>query len=114
MLHQQFLSISPAATMSYDRFGRFPNKLLVGQSTINLPKGQSGDNLLPMGRTERGKPAGMMGARQKMTLRPLSEAEQHELQRVAKASSERVDIAASLTPGVFSFHRSDHDWAHLA
>ena len=32
-----------------------------------------------------------MGARQKMTLRPLSEAEQHVLQRVAKASSERVD-----------------------
>jgi transposase len=32
-----------------------------------------------------------MGARQKMTLRPLSEAERHELQRVAKASSERVD-----------------------
>jgi len=32
-----------------------------------------------------------MGARQKITLRPLSEAEQHELQRVAKASSERVD-----------------------
>jgi transposase len=32
-----------------------------------------------------------MGARQKNTLRPLSEAEQHELQRVARASSERVD-----------------------
>jgi transposase len=32
-----------------------------------------------------------MGARQKTALRPLSEAEQHELQRVAKASSERVD-----------------------
>jgi transposase len=32
-----------------------------------------------------------MGARQKQALRPLSEAEQHELQRVAKARSERVD-----------------------
>lgn len=32
-----------------------------------------------------------MGARQKIALRPLSEAEQHALQRVAKASSERVD-----------------------
>src|SRR6266516_1982098 len=32
-----------------------------------------------------------MGARQKHTLRPLSEAERRELQRVAKASSERVD-----------------------
>src|SRR2546428_10378878 len=32
-----------------------------------------------------------MGARQKQALRPLSEAEQQELQRVAKASSERVD-----------------------
>jgi transposase len=32
-----------------------------------------------------------MGAQQKQALRPLSEAEQHELQRVAKASSERVD-----------------------
>jgi transposase len=32
-----------------------------------------------------------MGARQKQALRPLSEAERHELQRVAKASSERVD-----------------------
>jgi transposase len=32
-----------------------------------------------------------MGARQKQPLRPLSEVERHELQRVAKASSERVD-----------------------
>jgi len=32
-----------------------------------------------------------MGARQKITLRSLSEAERHELQRVARASSERVD-----------------------
>ncbi len=32
-----------------------------------------------------------MGARPKMVLRPLGEAEQHALQRVAKASSERVD-----------------------
>jgi transposase len=32
-----------------------------------------------------------MGARQKTALRPLSEAERRELQRVAKASSERVD-----------------------
>jgi transposase len=32
-----------------------------------------------------------MGARQKTALRPLSEAERHALQRVAKASSERVD-----------------------
>jgi transposase len=32
-----------------------------------------------------------MGVRQKTPLRPLSEAERHELQRVAKASSERVD-----------------------
>lgn len=32
-----------------------------------------------------------MGARPKSTLRPLSEAERHELQRVAKACSERVD-----------------------
>lgn len=32
-----------------------------------------------------------MGARQKQALRPLSEAEQQELQRIAKASSERVD-----------------------
>lgn len=32
-----------------------------------------------------------MGARQKIMLRPLNEAEQHELQRVARASSERVD-----------------------
>lgn len=32
-----------------------------------------------------------MGAQQKITLRPLSQAERHELQRVAKASSERVD-----------------------
>jgi len=32
-----------------------------------------------------------MGARQKTALRPLSQAERHELQRVAKASSERVD-----------------------
>jgi len=36
----------------------------------------------------RGK---QMGARQKQGLRPLSEAERHELQRRAKASSERVD-----------------------
>jgi transposase len=32
-----------------------------------------------------------MGAHPKIALRPLSEAEQHALQRVAKASSERVD-----------------------
>jgi hypothetical protein len=32
-----------------------------------------------------------MGAHQKQALRLLSEAERHELQRVAKASSERVD-----------------------
>jgi transposase len=32
-----------------------------------------------------------MGTRQKQALRPLSEAERHTLQRVAKASSERVD-----------------------
>jgi transposase len=32
-----------------------------------------------------------MGARQKQALRPLSEAERRELERVAKASSERVD-----------------------
>lgn len=32
-----------------------------------------------------------MGRRQKTVLRPLSEAERHELQGVAKASSERVD-----------------------
>jgi transposase len=32
-----------------------------------------------------------MGARPKITLRPLSEAERHELQLVARASSERVD-----------------------
>jgi transposase len=32
-----------------------------------------------------------MGARPNITLRPLSEEEQHNLQRVAKASSERVD-----------------------
>jgi transposase len=32
-----------------------------------------------------------MGAHQKIALRPLSEAERHALQRVAKASSERVD-----------------------
>jgi transposase len=32
-----------------------------------------------------------MGARPKIVLRPLGEAEQHALQRVAKASSERVD-----------------------
>jgi transposase len=32
-----------------------------------------------------------MGARPKITLRPLSEAERHELQRITKASSERVD-----------------------
>jgi transposase len=32
-----------------------------------------------------------MGAQQKIPLRPLSEAERHELQRVAKARSERVD-----------------------
>ncbi len=32
-----------------------------------------------------------MGARPNITLRPLSEEEQHSLQRVAKASSERVD-----------------------
>jgi transposase len=32
-----------------------------------------------------------MGAQAKIVLRPLSEAEQHVLQRVAKASSERVD-----------------------
>jgi transposase len=32
-----------------------------------------------------------MGAHPKIALRPLSEAEQHVLQRVAKASSERVD-----------------------
>ena len=32
-----------------------------------------------------------MGARQKQALRPLREAERHELQHVAKASSERVD-----------------------
>jgi transposase len=32
-----------------------------------------------------------MGARQKHTLRPLSEAERQELQRVTKATSERVD-----------------------
>lgn len=32
-----------------------------------------------------------MGARQKHTLRPLSEAERRELQRVARATSERVD-----------------------
>ena len=32
-----------------------------------------------------------MGARQKTALRPLSEAEQQAFQRVAKASSERVD-----------------------
>jgi len=32
-----------------------------------------------------------MGARPKISLRPLSEEEQHTLQRVAKASSERVD-----------------------
>jgi hypothetical protein len=33
-----------------------------------------------------------MGRRQKTVLRPLSAAERHELQRVAKASSERVDM----------------------
>lgn len=33
-----------------------------------------------------------MGVRQKTVLRPLNEVEQQELQRVAKASSERVDI----------------------
>jgi transposase len=32
-----------------------------------------------------------MGRRQKQALRPLSEAERHELQRVTKASSERID-----------------------
>src|SRR5215470_3347431 len=32
-----------------------------------------------------------MGAQAKIALRPLSEAEQHALQRVSKASSERVD-----------------------
>lgn len=32
-----------------------------------------------------------MGRRQKQVLRPLSEAEQHQLQRTARASSERVD-----------------------
>ena len=32
-----------------------------------------------------------MGRRQKQELRPLSEAERHELQHIAKASSERVD-----------------------
>ncbi len=32
-----------------------------------------------------------MGARQKIALHPLSETEQHTLQRVAKASSQRVD-----------------------
>ena len=32
-----------------------------------------------------------MGAHPKIALRPLSEADQHALQRVAKASSERVD-----------------------
>jgi transposase len=32
-----------------------------------------------------------MGAQPKIALRPLSEAEQHALQRVAKASSERMD-----------------------
>jgi transposase len=32
-----------------------------------------------------------MGAQQKQALRPLSEAERHALQRVVKASSERVD-----------------------
>src|SRR6266700_6515170 len=45
-----------------------------------------------MDRTARGKRKGEhMGARQKQALRPLSEAEQYELQRIAKASSERVD-----------------------
>jgi len=33
-----------------------------------------------------------MGARAKIALRSLSEAERHSLQRVAKASSERVDV----------------------
>src|SRR5712691_4917453 len=32
-----------------------------------------------------------MGRRQIQALRPLSEGEQHELQRIAKASSERID-----------------------
>src|ERR1700730_1589426 len=32
-----------------------------------------------------------MGARPKIALRPLSQTEQHTLQRVAKSSSERVD-----------------------
>ena len=32
-----------------------------------------------------------MGARQKQTLHPLNEAERQELQRIAKAWSERVD-----------------------
>jgi transposase len=33
-----------------------------------------------------------MGARAKITLRPLNEAEERRLQRVARASSERVDV----------------------
>ncbi|GAC1448943.1 MAG: hypothetical protein NVS2B12_33490 [Ktedonobacteraceae bacterium] len=33
-----------------------------------------------------------MGRRQKQELRPLSEAERHKLQHIAKASSERVDV----------------------
>ena len=45
-----------------------------------------------MDQTVREKRKGeRMGARQKQALRPLSEAERHELQRVVKASSERVD-----------------------
>ncbi len=34
-----------------------------------------------------------MGAQAKIALRPLSQREQHALQRIAKASSERVDVA---------------------
>jgi transposase len=66
---------------------------LVGQSAFSLHKRGGGEKIeekdQDLKRSERR--GGKMGARPKIALRPLSQSEQHTLQRVAKASSERVD-----------------------
>jgi transposase len=65
----------------------------VGQSAFSLLKKGEGEKIeekdQDLNRSERRD--GKMGARSKIALRPLSQTEQQALQRVAKASSERVD-----------------------
>jgi transposase len=65
----------------------------VGQSAFSLQKREGSERIeqrikISTGVERRG---GKMGGRQKIALRPLSQIEQQALQRVAKASSERVD-----------------------